>query len=128
VSALFIVRAVDNKDEHKRTSSHYLTFVDPDHLHYGQPLLTNKRYFRILKHISEGLKSVAVKNLDTQVRGFAAFEKRKPPCPARILEKFGDMRRILEEDPDILNYENAQVLLLDARKKDVQEENWHRPK
>jgi hypothetical protein len=31
-----------------------------------------------LKHISEGLKSVAVKNLDTQVHGFAAFEKRKP--------------------------------------------------
>jgi len=38
------------------------------------------------------------------------------------MEKFGDMRRILEEDPDILNYENAQVLLLVARKKDVQEE------
>src|SRR5215212_4491992 len=32
------------------------------------------------------------------------------------------MRRIIAEDPDILNYENAQVLLIGATKKDVQEE------
>ena len=62
-----------------------------------------------------------MKNLDTQVRGFAAFEKESL-CPARIMEKFGDMGQIIEEDPDILNYENAQVLLFDARNKDVQEE------
>jgi len=48
--------------------------------------------------------------------------KKESPCPASIKEKFGDMRRIIAEDPDILNYENAHVLLLDARKKDVQEE------
>jgi hypothetical protein len=105
VSALFIVRPVDNKDGHKRTSSHYLTFVDPHHFHYGKSLFTNKRYFRILKHISEWLKSVVLKNRDIQVREFAAFEKRKPQCPASIKEKFRDRRRIIAEDPDILNYE-----------------------
>jgi hypothetical protein len=43
-----------------------------------------------LKYISEWLKSVVLKNRDIQVRGFAAFEKRKPQCPASIKEKFGD--------------------------------------
>jgi hypothetical protein len=62
----------------------------------------------ILKYISEWLKSVVLKNQDIQVRRFAAFEKRKPPCPASIKEKFGDRRQIIAEDPDILNYENAR--------------------
>jgi hypothetical protein len=65
---------------------------------------------------------ISVKNPDIQVRGFAAFEKRKPQYPASIKEKFGDRRWINVEDPDILNYENTQVLLIGARKKDVQEE------
>jgi hypothetical protein len=65
---------------------------------------------------------ISVKNPDIQVRGFAAFEKRKPEYPASIKEKFGDRRWINVEDPDILNFENAQVLLIGARKKDVQEE------
>ena len=75
-----------------------------------------------MKHISEWLKSVVLKNRDIQVREFAAYEKRKPQCPASIKEKFGDGRRIIAEDPDILKYENAQMLLIDTRKKDVQEE------
>jgi hypothetical protein len=58
-----------------------------------------------LKHISEWLKSVVLKNRDIQVREFAAFEKRKLQCPASIKEKFRDRRRIIAEDPDILNYE-----------------------
>jgi len=33
---------------------------------------------------------ISVKNPDIQVRGFAAFEKRKPQYHASIKEKFGD--------------------------------------
>ena len=65
---------------------------------------------------------ISVKNPDIQIRGFAAFEKRKPEYPGNIKEKFGDKRWINVEDPDLLNYENTQVLLVGARKKDVQEE------
>lgn len=63
-----------------------------------------------------------MKNPDIQVRGFAAFEKRKPQCLSSIKEKFGDRRWINVEDPDMLNYENTQLLLIGARKKDIQEE------
>jgi hypothetical protein len=38
------------------------------------------------------------------------------------MEKFGDRRWINIEDPDLLNYENTQLLLIGARKKDVEEE------
>jgi hypothetical protein len=48
--------------------------------------------------------------------------KKKLPSPASIKEKFGDRRRIIAKDHDILNYENAQMLLINARKKYVQEE------
>ena len=65
---------------------------------------------------------ISVKNPDIQVRGFAAFEKRKPEYPASIKQKFGDRRWINVDDPDLLNYENTQVLLIGARQKDVQEE------
>jgi Protein of unknown function (DUF2795) len=65
---------------------------------------------------------VSVKNPDIQVRGFAAFEKRKPQYPSSIKEKFGDRRWINVEHPDMLNYENTQLLLIGARKKDIQEE------
>ena len=40
-----------------------------------------------------------MKNPDIQVRGFAAFEKRKPQCLSSIKEKFGDRRLIKVEDP-----------------------------
>lgn len=65
---------------------------------------------------------VSVKNPEISVKGFAAFEKRKPEYPSNIKERFGDRRWINVDDPDILNYENTQVLLIGARKKDVQEE------
>ena len=38
------------------------------------------------------------------------------------MEKFGDRRWINVEDPELLNYENTQLLLVGARKKDVEEE------
>jgi nucleoid DNA-binding protein len=107
VSAPFIARAVDNKDGHKRTIKSLSNMRRPHHLHYRKPLFTNKKCFRILKHISEWLKSVVLKNRAIQVRGFAAFEKRKRQCPASIKERFRDRRRIIAEDHDILNYENA---------------------
>jgi hypothetical protein len=78
-----------------------------------------QREFEIKKEASY---IISVKNPDIQIRGFAAFEKRKPEYPGNIKEKFGDKRWINVEDPDLLNYENTQVLLLGARKKDVQEE------
>jgi hypothetical protein len=65
---------------------------------------------------------ISVKNPDIQVKGFAAFEKRKPEYPSSIKQKFGDRRWINVDDPDLLNYENTQVLLIGARQKDVQEE------
>ena len=38
------------------------------------------------------------------------------------MEKFGDRRWINVEDPHLLDYENTQLLLIGARKKDVEEE------
>ena len=65
---------------------------------------------------------ISVKNPDIQVRGFATFEKRKPHYPASIKQKFGDRRWINVDEPELLNYENTQVLLIGARQKAVQEE------
>src|SRR5215212_1892183 len=65
---------------------------------------------------------VSVKNPDIQIPGFKAFEKRKPQYPESIKKEFGDRRWINVEDPELLNYENTQMLLIGARKKDVQEE------
>ena len=65
---------------------------------------------------------VSVKNPDIQIPGFKAFEKRKPQYPESIKKKFGDRRWIDVEDPELLNYENTQILLIGARKKDVEEE------
>ncbi len=65
---------------------------------------------------------VSVKNPDIQIPGFKAFEKRKPQYPERIKKEFGDRRWINVEDPELLNYENTQILLIGARKKAVQEE------
>lgn len=65
---------------------------------------------------------ISVKNPDIQIKGFGAFEKRKPKYPANIKEKFGNRRWINVEDPDLLDYENTQVLLIGARKNDIEEE------
>ncbi len=78
-----------------------------------------QREFEIKKEASY---IISVKNPDIHIPGFKAFEKRKPDYPANIKHKFGDKRWINVEDTDLLNYENTQVLLIGARKKDVQEE------
>jgi len=65
---------------------------------------------------------VSVKNPDIQTPGFKAFEKRKPDYPANIKQKFGDKRWINVEDPELLNYENTQLLMIGARRKDIEEE------
>jgi Protein of unknown function (DUF2795) len=57
-----------------------------------------------------------------QIPGFKTFEKRKPQYPESIKKEFGDRRWINVEDPELLNYENTQMLLIGARKKDVAEE------
>src|ERR671925_2075833 len=78
-----------------------------------------QREFEIKKEASY---IVSVKNPDIQISGFKAFEKRKPQYPSSIKQKFGDKRWINVEDPDLLNYENTQLLLIGARKEDVEEE------
>jgi hypothetical protein len=66
---------------------------------------------------------ISVKNPEVNIPGFSAFSSnKKPEYPKHIQEKFGDRRWISIEDPDLLNYENTQVLLIGARKKDVEEE------
>jgi hypothetical protein len=79
-----------------------------------------QREFEIKKEASY---IVSVKNPDISVPGFAAFSSgRKPHYPASIKEKFGDRRWINAEDPKLLNYENTQLLMIGARKEDVEEE------
>jgi Protein of unknown function (DUF2795) len=65
---------------------------------------------------------VSVKNPDIQVPGYAAFLKRKPNYPNSLKKKFGNKRWINVDDPKLLDYENTQLLLIGARKKDVEEE------
>jgi hypothetical protein len=79
-----------------------------------------QREFEIKKEASY---IISVKNPNISVTGFAAFSSaRKPDYSKNILEKFGDKRWINIDDPQLLNYENAQLLLIGARKKDVEEE------
>ena len=80
-----------------------------------------QREFEIRKEASY---IISVKNPDVTIPGYAAFftEDKKPNYPKYLRERFGDRRWIDVEDPDLLNYENTQVLLIGARKKDVEEE------
>jgi hypothetical protein len=79
-----------------------------------------QREFEIRKEASY---IVSVKNPKIKVPGFAAFsENKKPEYPKHLMEKFGDKRWISIDDPNLLNYENTQLLLIGARKKDVEEE------
>jgi hypothetical protein len=80
-----------------------------------------QREFKIKKEASY---IISIKNPDVKVPGFAAFssEDKKPDYPKHLKEKFGDRRWINVEDPELLNYENTQLLLIGARKKDVEEE------
>ena len=65
---------------------------------------------------------ISVKNPNISVPGFAAFSSaKKPEYPKRLIEKFGKRRWINIDYPDLLNYENVQVLLIGTRKKDVEE-------
>ena len=81
---------------------------------------STQREFEIRKEASY---IVSVKNPDAKVPGFMTFSSSKrPEYPKHILEKFGDRRWISIEDPDLINYENTQLLLIGARKKDVEEE------
>ena len=65
---------------------------------------------------------VSVKNPDIHMPGYSAFLKIKPDYPNSLKEKFGDRRWINVDNPRLLDYENAQLLLIGARKKDVEEE------
>lgn len=66
---------------------------------------------------------ISVKNPKINVPGFAAFSSaRKPEYPKKLMEMFGDRRWIDIENSELLNYENTQILLIGARKKDVEEE------
>jgi hypothetical protein len=76
-----------------------------------------QREFEIKKEASY---IVSVKNPDIKVPGFAAFEK--PDYPKTLNDKFGDKRWINVEEPNFLNYENTQLLLIGAKKKNVEEE------
>jgi hypothetical protein len=79
-----------------------------------------QREFEIKKEASY---IISVKNPDVKVSGFAAFsENKKPAYSKHLMEKFGDRRWINIDDPELLNYENTQLLLIGARKKDVEEE------
>jgi hypothetical protein len=77
-----------------------------------------QREFEIKKEASY---IISVKNPDVKVPGFVASEKN-PDFPKTLKEKFGDKRWINVEEPDFLNYENTQLLLIGARKKNVEEE------
>src|SRR5215211_465171 len=77
-----------------------------------------QREFEIKKEASY---IISVKNPDVRVPGFAASEKN-PEYPKTLKEKFGDRRWINVEDPGLLNYENTQLLLIGAKKKDIEEE------
>src|ERR687885_473560 len=79
-----------------------------------------QREFQIKKEASY---IVSVKNPEIKAPGFAAFsEDKKPKYPRHLMEKFGDRRWINVDDPELLNYENTQLLLIGARQKDVEEE------
>src|SRR6266540_5261835 len=78
-----------------------------------------QREFQIKKEASY---IVSVKNPDIQVPGYSSFLKRKPNYPNSLKEKFGNKRWINVDDPKLLDYENTQLLLIGARKKDVEEE------
>jgi Protein of unknown function (DUF2795) len=78
-----------------------------------------QREFQIKKEASY---IISVKNPDIQVPGYSAFLKRKPDYPNSLKEKFGNRRWINVDEPNLLDYENTQLLLIGARKKDVEEE------
>jgi hypothetical protein len=73
---------------------------------------------------------VSVKNPDIVIPGYEIFSKRgndgdgrKPNYPKHIRGKFGENKRWINiDDSEILDYENTQLLLIGARKRNVEEE------
>jgi hypothetical protein len=70
---------------------------------------------------------ISVKNPDIVIPGYEVFSKkdegRKPNYPKHIRDKFGENRRWINvDDSEIINYENTQLLLIGARKRNVEEE------
>jgi hypothetical protein len=82
------------------------------------PGITQKE-FQIKKEASY---IISVKNPEIQTSGYTAFLDRKPDYPKTLIGKFGNRRWIKVDDPHLLDYENAQLLLIGARKKDIEEE------
>jgi hypothetical protein len=64
---------------------------------------------------------VAVKNPDVVVQGFTS-PADGPRYPQHVRDKFGDRRWIEVDDPGILDYEGAEILLLGAHTHDVEDE------
>jgi hypothetical protein len=71
------------------------------------------------------VRHLRVKNPNIAIPGFAAISSstRRPNYPKHIMEKFGNRRWINVDDPDLLNYENTQLLLIGARKKRMLKRN-----
>jgi Protein of unknown function (DUF2795) len=89
-------------------------------LELPQALGPTQREFEIKKEASY---IISVKNPDISVKGYAAFSStRKPEYSKDLQEKFGNKRWINVDDPELLNYENTQLLLIGARKKDIEKE------
>ncbi len=89
-------------------------------LELPQELGPTQKEFEIRKEASY---IISVKNPKISMPGFAAFSSaRKPEYPNRLMEMFGDKRWIDIENSELLDYENAQLLLIGARKKDVKDE------
>jgi hypothetical protein len=70
---------------------------------------------------------ISVKNPDIVIPGYEVFSKkdegRKPNYPKHIRDKFGENRRWINvDDSEIINHENTQLLLIGARKRNVEEE------
>ncbi len=70
---------------------------------------------------------ISVKNPEISIPGYDVFSKkedgRKPNYPKHIRDKFGEKKRWINvDDSEILDYENTQILLIGARKRNVEEE------
>jgi hypothetical protein len=65
---------------------------------------------------------ISIKNPEINIPAFSSFSNKIPGYPEKLKQLFGDKRWISAESADLLNYENTQLLLIGARKKDVEEE------
>lgn len=70
---------------------------------------------------SQGSYVISVRNPDVQVKG---FPDAKPRYPQRLKKRFVKERWLGIEDPQFLNYKNAQLLLIGAHKTVPSDENY----